>query len=155
MCKKIPAFRASEAFQRIPQYQQTDSVLLSHLVAEHYKNFSVASTSTEDDLDDPIKTFQTLIPFSTDDVPTTFPMVGMNPSIELLSMIYSRFSNNNFVIHSHLNPVGHGVFPLASRLFNHSCSPNAIVEYMFETEGISLEVKVIDTINAGEEVVSF
>ena len=67
--------------------------------------------------------------------------------------LYSRFGNNNFVLHSHLVSFGHGIYPLASRLFNHSCVPNAAVCYSL-TQGRppSMEVIALRKIAVDEEV---
>lgn len=66
---------------------------------------------------------------------------------------YERFGNNNFVIHSHLDSYAHGVFPLASRLFNHSCVPNAVTRYIISpSEAVRMEVIALRDIAEGEEV---
>jgi SET and MYND domain-containing protein len=67
--------------------------------------------------------------------------------------IYARFGNNNFVIHSHLTTFGHGVFPLASRLFNHSCLPNAAAKYTLSASNVPrMDVVALRDIAQGEEV---
>jgi hypothetical protein len=71
----------------------------------------------------------------------------------VLDELYSRFGNNNFVIHSHLVSIAHGIFPLASRLFNHSCVPNAVAKYIFtESEPVRMDVVALRHIKEGEEV---
>ena len=75
------------------------------------------------------------------------------PSQKLVDNLYARFGNNNFTIHSHLNSIAHGVFPLASRLFNHSCVPNAVARYLFRPgEAVTMEVVSLRDLEAGEEV---
>lgn len=72
---------------------------------------------------------------------------------DILDELYSRFGNNNFAIHSHLVSVAHGIFPLASRLFNHSCVPNAAAKYIFtESEPPCMEIVALREIRPGEEV---
>jgi SET and MYND domain-containing protein len=67
--------------------------------------------------------------------------------------LYARFANNNFVIHSHLAPYAHGIFPLASRLFNHSCAPNAAPKFIISpARRVSMEVVSLASIHQDEEV---
>ena len=71
----------------------------------------------------------------------------------VLDELYSRFCNNNFAIHSHLVSIAHGIFPLASRLFNHSCIPNAAAKYIFtESEPVRMDVVALREIQTDEEV---
>jgi hypothetical protein len=71
----------------------------------------------------------------------------------ILDELYSRFGNNNFAVHSHLVSVAHGIFPLASRLFNHSCVPNAAAKYIFTvSEPVCMDVVMLREIQEGEEV---
>jgi hypothetical protein len=70
--------------------------------------------------------------------------------------LYSRFGNNNFAIHSHLSAIAHGIFPLASRLFNHSCLPNSAPKYIFSpSEGVKMEIVALRHISPEEEVRNF
>uniref|UniRef100_A0A0W0G0Z7 SET domain-containing protein n=1 Tax=Moniliophthora roreri TaxID=221103 RepID=A0A0W0G0Z7_MONRR len=70
-----------------------------------------------------------------------------------LNNLYWRFGNNNFSIHSHFNTYAHGIFPLASRLFNHSCTPNAAAKYIITPENsVKMEVIALRPISAGEEI---
>lgn len=88
----------------------------------------------------------------------TPPIFRMEPTSDILvegvlDELYSRFGNNNFAIHSHLVTIAHGIFPLASRLFNHSCVPNAAARYIFtESEPVRMDVVVLRDILEGEEV---
>jgi hypothetical protein len=68
--------------------------------------------------------------------------------------IYSRFKNNNFVLHSHLNPgYAHGLYPLASRFLNHSCVPNAAPRFVLQEGHLPrMEVIALKNIGIGEEV---
>jgi hypothetical protein len=71
----------------------------------------------------------------------------------MVGEMYSRFGNNNFIIHSHLTTFGHGIFPLASRLFNHSCLPNAAAKYILSPSNPpKMEVIALRDIALGEEV---
>jgi SET and MYND domain-containing protein len=77
----------------------------------------------------------------------------LNPQEKLTQDIYSRFHNNNFTIHSHMSTVAHGVFPLASRYFNHSCVPNAAPKYILTpAQPVTMEVVALRDIELGEEV---
>lgn len=72
---------------------------------------------------------------------------------EIAFEVFSRFGNNNFIVHSHLTSYAHGVFPLASRLFNHSCVPNCAAKYIITpTETVRMEVVALRNIAPGEEV---
>lgn len=68
--------------------------------------------------------------------------------------VQSRFKNNNFVLHSHLNPgYAHGVYPLASRFLNHSCTPNAVPRFVLrEQHAPRMEIVALRDIAANEEV---
>lgn len=75
------------------------------------------------------------------------------PPQELVQKLYARFGNNHFAIHSHLNTIGHGIFPQTSRLFNHSCLPNSAAKYTLEPgAAIRMEVVALRDIPEGEEV---
>jgi SET and MYND domain-containing protein len=75
------------------------------------------------------------------------------PPVDLVNEIYSRLGNNNFVVHSHLTGVGHGVFPFTSRLFNHSCVPNAVAKYRFsQGRSVAGEIVALRDIHPDEEV---
>ncbi|KAH8114566.1 SET domain-containing protein [Phellopilus nigrolimitatus] len=153
MCKSIAKFRASLEYQAIPSHGQMDANLLSHLIAEHGDRLARTNAPSED-INDPLATFASLIPQHNADHPPVICTVGRTKNVpsDLLRALYNRFSNNNFIVHSHLNPVGHGIFPLASRLLNHSCIPNAVVVYDFGTRGVCLKVKALTEIQPGEEV---
>lgn len=79
----------------------------------------------------------------------------------VLLAAWRRFGPNNFVLHSFaaLNdgvPEGaayaHGVFPLASRLFNHSCCPTAWPAFVVRNKKLCMEVRALVDIPQGEEV---
>lgn len=70
-----------------------------------------------------------------------------------MDQLYSRFGNNNFAIHSHLTSIGHGIFPVASRLFNHSCVPNVAAKYIFhEAQSVVMEIIALRDILPDDEV---
>jgi len=72
-----------------------------------------------------------------------------------LESLFSRSGNNNFAVHSHLTTVAHGIFPLASRLFNHSCLPNAAARYIIcQGQPVQMEIVALQEIKATEEVIS-
>ena len=84
----------------------------------------------------------------------SLPSVGLDSTHSaIVEDIYARFGNNNFIVHSHLNSCAHGIFPMASRLFNHSCNPNCVAKYRFTSgKPVRMEVVAISTIKTGEEV---
>ncbi|KAG8753301.1 hypothetical protein FRC14_006181 [Serendipita sp. 396] len=75
-----------------------------------------------------------------------------------LNAAWSRFDNNNFVLHniSSLEPeagaYAHGIFPLASRCFNHSCVPNAWPAFMLQDKTAWIEIRALDFIKEGQEI---
>lgn len=156
MCKHIAKFRTMLEFQTSPADRQTDASLLNHLVAEHADALAGRDELPPGSMDDPLETFISLLPVPTylrSPYPPHCPMThSRRISLSITKALFDRFSNNNFIVHSHLNPIGHGIFPLASRLFNHSCVPNAIVSYLFAPEGIRMTIKSLRSIEEGEEV---
>lgn len=68
--------------------------------------------------------------------------------------VWARFRPNNFIVASHLNPgFAHGVFPLASRFFNHSCAPNAAPRFIMEEGHVPrMEVVALRDVAIGDEV---
>jgi hypothetical protein len=71
---------------------------------------------------------------------------------------WARFDCNNFVLHniSSLEPEGgsyaQGIFPLASRCFNHSCAPSAWCAFILQSKRAWLEVRALVDIRQGQEV---
>lgn len=158
MCKHIAKYRTSIDFQALPKHQQTDAMLLSHLVADHGTRASQQKLPTEvEDLSDPLLTFLALLPFdSPDQVPPVCPTGKNGPKLDMQKVhyMYERFGNNNFVVHSHLDAIAHGIFPLSSRLLNHSCEPNSIVTYILGGSRMQMEVKVLTKVKRGDEVIA-
>lgn len=149
-----------------------DALLLSGLVAfvtvsartsDVHKllgqNSSGASTTA-----DALQTFLSLLPLAgTGHAPSLPPLCPLSPktrrklaalSDTAVAALFARFSNNNFVIHApDLTAVAHGIFPSASRAFNHSCRPNAWAVYTFEEGGgVVVNVRAGKALAGGEEV---
>ncbi|KZO97035.1 hypothetical protein CALVIDRAFT_597766 [Calocera viscosa TUFC12733] len=82
------------------------------------------------------------------------PRPGQRHRDKILLYLASRFHNNNFGCWtSDMEPLADGIFPVASRLFNHSCRPNCVVIYeITEEKGLVMELKAIRPIAKGEEV---
>ncbi|KAK7048370.1 hypothetical protein R3P38DRAFT_2868936 [Favolaschia claudopus] len=141
ICKRFAQYTSSVAFQALASHEKMDALLLSHLVAQ----FTDAN-------DDRLTHVTCLLPGPAE---ISLPPLACSPRISdsLVKDLYSRFGNNNFVIHSHLSGVGHGVFPLASRLFNHSCLPNAAAKYRLSASNMPImEVVALRDISPGEEI---
>lgn len=148
MCKKYARFTASSSFQVLSEHEKMDAVLLSHLVVQ-IGNL----TSPLHDTTSPMAVFLSLLPGPASN--THIPPVCTDPSStgDILNDLYTRFGNNNFAIQSHLDTIGHGIFPNASRSFNHSCGPNAAARYQFmQGKQATMEVVALRDISAGEEV---
>ncbi|KAJ7250862.1 SET domain-containing protein [Mycena haematopus] len=141
LCKRFAKYEASLAFQALAPHEKLDALLLSHLVAQL------------DDLNDNrIPTITGLLPGP---VELPLPPTACSSRIPefVVREMYSRFGNNNFVIHSHLTTFGHGIFPAASRIFNHSCLPNAAAKYILSASNVPrMEVVALRDISPGEEI---
>lgn len=150
ICGSYPRFIASPAYVSLSAHDKMDSLLLSQLSVE-----ILSSDPPPHQPSSPLAIFESLIPSRSP--PQQLPPMPVrlnNPNVrnQLLDL-YSRFGNNNFVLHSHLVSFGHGIYPLASRLFNHSCVPNAAVCYSL-TQGRppSMQVIALRKIAADEEI---
>lgn len=155
MCKSLHRFQTSLEYQASPSHRRLDAFLLSHLLAEHggellrYESSADAAYVNEQ-----VALLCSLLPHSNEEPPEIcISSKSVRLPQGLIKSAYSRFGNNNFVIHSQLHPVAHGIFPLASSLFNHSCVPNAIVVYRFHGRETKLVIKVLNSVDSGEEVI--
>ena len=149
ICRAYASYVASADYQMLLEHEKLDVLLLSHTVAR----FSPLP-SLEPENDSPESIMTSLLPQAGSSVsaPPLCP-IKPQPSQDLINMLYSRFGNNNFVIHSHLSSIGHGVFPAASRLFNHSCVPNAVAKYVLsQGKPVVMQVVALRDIHPGEEV---
>jgi hypothetical protein len=128
-----------------------DAILLSHLAAQLSTSISLIEDQASE-----YATFMSLLPGPTEvTVPPICQGEGCGFPPDFLRSLFARFGNNNFAIHSHLRTYAHGIFPLASRLFNHSCVPNAAAKYILSpSEPIRMEVVALRKISAGEEVLT-
>ncbi|KAJ8590047.1 SET domain-containing protein [Rhizopogon salebrosus TDB-379] len=147
-CKRLASFTASADFQRLEEHEKLDALLHTHLIAE------ISSNTPSDAIGKQLPTFMSLLPGPQyGSPPIACPMsvdVEVHQSLEAL---FSRSGNNNFAIHSHLTSIAHGIFPLASRLFNHSCLPNAAARYVIrQGQPVRMEVVALQEIKATEEI---
>ncbi|KAK7469251.1 hypothetical protein VKT23_003737 [Stygiomarasmius scandens] len=145
MCKDYNAYCASPRFQSLQEHEKMDALLLSAFCAH-------MALLLEPDENPSVSTFLSLLPGPTEIEPP--PRCGGYAfSADQLKSFYSRFGNNNFSMHSHFNVFGHGIFPLASRLFNHSCMPNAAAKYVLtSSQSVRMEVVALRKIMPGEEI---
>ncbi|KAJ7109739.1 hypothetical protein C8R43DRAFT_1042842 [Mycena crocata] len=144
ICKRFNKYSSSLSFQALPAHEKLDALLLSHLAAQLDGVYPTG--------DDPLSSITSLLPGP---IQVPVPPIVYSPSRmdSVVRQVYSRFANNNFVIHSHLTTFGHGVFPLASRLFNHSCLPNAAAKYILSPSKLPMmEVVALRDISADEEI---
>ncbi|KAI0057828.1 SET domain-containing protein [Artomyces pyxidatus] len=145
ICKFWPRYVASTAYDQLPSHLRMDAILLSQLGAQ-YSTFDASSPA--------LRTLFALmpsksLPSSLPSIPITLPAASRSRYEE----VYHRFANNNFILHSHLVSFGHGIYPLASRLFNHSCTPNAVVRYVIAREKpVQMQVVALRDIREEEEV---
>ncbi|KAF7314336.1 hypothetical protein MKEN_00906200 [Mycena kentingensis (nom. inval.)] len=145
VCKRIARYNASVAVQALAEHDRLDALLLSHVVAQLDDETSASEAER----------IMALLPGPIEN-PPSLPLV-YTPSSTAARIspvaLYARFGNNNFVLHSHLTTFAHGVFPQASRYFNHSCMPNAAAKYALRTgERPRMEVVALRDVAEGEEI---
>lgn len=147
-CKRLASFTASADFQCLAAHEQLDALLHTHLIAE------ISSNSPPDVRAKQLSTFMSLLPGPQhDSVPIACPMSVGADVHQTLEDLFTRSGNNNFAIHSHLTTIAHGIFPLASRLFNHSCLPNAAARYVIRRgQSVRMEIVALREIKATEEI---
>ncbi len=103
-------------------------ILLSHVIAQ----LSLLPVPYAFQESAPSSLLMSLIAGPDKSPPPPICSIKPTPPQGLVQKLYARFGNNNFAIHSHLNTIGHGIFPQTSRLFNHSCLPNSAPKYILE-----------------------
>lgn len=124
-------------------------MLLTHLLAELSARDAEETDITE------VDTFRSLLPGPVSERISllTCPLTTNYKPHANPGELFSRFGRNNFVIHSHFTTIAHGIFPLASRLFNHSCLPNAIAKYILTPAAeVQMTVVVIRDVSPDEEI---
>jgi hypothetical protein len=154
ICKSYNRFASSEEYQALPLHEQMDALLLSQFIAQ-LQSYDSSSTGESS----PISIFMSLLPGPTPAPAPPLCVTGSQHTIQDRNQpftsdeLYARFGNNNFAIHSHLRSFAHGVFPLASRLFNHSCLPNAAARFvLLKDKPVVMEVVALRNIGIDEEV---
>ncbi|KAF9267383.1 SET domain-containing protein [Marasmius fiardii PR-910] len=148
ICKHYNKVTASPQFSGMAVHEQMDALLLSAAVAR-----IEALKLSLDDKDSPLHTFMSLIPGPVSSPHPPLTLAKSSLSTDTINGLFSRFGNNNFSIHSHFHTYGHGIFPLASRLFNHSCIPNAAAKYVITSgESVRMDVVALRSISVGEEI---
>lgn len=157
ICKSYNKYTASPSYQALAQNEKLDALLLSHLVSKLFSSSDIGPMDLlVEDEPTPFSTFSSLLasPATNQATPPICPMGKLDVLMDgVLDELFSRFGNNNFAIHSHLVSIAHGIFPLASRLFNHSCVPNAVARYVLEkSKPPCMEVVALRAIQEGEEV---
>ncbi|KAH7885040.1 hypothetical protein F5I97DRAFT_1937350 [Phlebopus sp. FC_14] len=148
-CKNFNQYCASQKFDRLEHHEKLDAILLTHLLAE----CSARDAEKRDKAD--LSIFMSLLPGPATGgfCPPTCPLATSQRPVEAVEDLFSRYGNNNFSIHSHLTTIAHGIFPLASRLFNHSCVPNAVAKYsIVQGEQVCMSIVALCDITIGEEI---
>lgn len=148
-CKRLASFTASADFQRFEEHEKLDALLHTHLIAE------LSSNVFSDVRAKQLSTFMSLLPGPQHGPPPIACPMSVGVEVhQNLEALFSRSGNNNFAVYNHLTTIAHGVFPLASRLFNHSCLPNAVAKYLIrQGEPVRMEVVALREIRATEEVI--
>lgn len=159
LCKRLNSWTTSPSFQRLPRHERLDATLMSHLIAQMYIYNQVLLPNGQLEAKEPssLSAFVSLLPGSQDaSVPPICPFKDFAMTNDSLVALYSRFGNNNFAVHSHLRTYAHGIFPSASRSFNHSCLPNAASKYIIQQgQPVKMQVVALRQIEIGEEVTRF
>uniref|UniRef100_A0A8H7XZH3 SET domain-containing protein n=1 Tax=Psilocybe cubensis TaxID=181762 RepID=A0A8H7XZH3_PSICU len=150
ICKTFNSHISSLSYQALVEHEKQDSILLSHAVAR----LSMLPTPYSIEQSTLATVFLSLLPCQDESMDTlSICPIKPPPSDQLVRRMHSRFGNNNFAIHSHLTSIGHGIFPVASRLFNHSCNPNAAAKYTLSpTRSIVMEIVALRNIVSGDEI---
>ncbi|KAG7088378.1 hypothetical protein E1B28_012379 [Marasmius oreades] len=148
ICKHYNKLTTSPWFSGMEVHEQMDALLLSTLAAR----IECLKLSLDDEAS-PLYTFMSLIPGPSPSPHPSLILAKSSLSTETINALFSRFANNNFSVHSHFHTYAHGIFPLASRLFNHSCVPNAAAKYVIIPGGsVRMDVVALRSISAGEEI---
>ncbi|KAG8932549.1 hypothetical protein FRC02_000926 [Tulasnella sp. 418] len=141
-----------------------DGILVSHLIASHFTTEATCnlvpkkSEQLGDSLPemDSIDALLSLVNNSTlKEEPHAIPPITSRyqPNKKLLNHLLTTIDNNHWVItNGYLKAIANGVFPIASRSFNHSCRPSAAPTYFYEGNDIIMEVRAITAIVRGEEI---
>ncbi|KDQ20923.1 hypothetical protein BOTBODRAFT_100397 [Botryobasidium botryosum FD-172 SS1] len=160
LCRHLPSFVESGEYDPA---RSLESLLLMHLIAEHFSSPAslelFASTTNVDNalpgdakpvnLDDPLSTLLSLLPHPAPQPAPPLPRLSVSIDTNIASYLSARAPNNHFTLHdSYLTSFAHGIFPAASRSFNHSCVPTAVAIY----EGTIMQVKTLVAMQAGEEI---
>ncbi|KAF8908335.1 hypothetical protein CPB85DRAFT_1376403 [Mucidula mucida] len=151
MCKAFNSWSASSGYQSLPAHEKMNLLLCSHLMS---------TMGTSDGLEDPRSELNLVISMMRDPscvVPAVdiCPLSGRYSANQrkLWDQLYQRFGRNNFALHSHYTTYAHGIYPLASRVFNHSCVPNAAAKYIIERGApVRMEIVALADIAEGEEI---
>jgi hypothetical protein len=153
VCKRYNQFTTTPEYQVLQAEQRTDVTLLSELLVNIFPkdDYDTAAAAGRENgvaqffdlLKGPVRAREFQLP------PLCGPAVPSNVAQE----VFARFGNNNFLLHSHLISYAHGIFPLASRLLNHSCVPNCAVKYIISSsEMVRMQIVSLRDIAGGEQV---
>ncbi|KAI0030426.1 hypothetical protein K488DRAFT_54292 [Vararia minispora EC-137] len=151
ICKQHPAWIASTKYQQLQFDDRIEAILLSHIACAAASTPSILGAGHS-----PLAVMLSLLP-SRAGVSATLPPLILPPRSKRkdidLKAVHARFRNNNFILHSHLYSFAHGIYPVASRLFNHSCNPSASVKYILQ-EGSPpiMEIVALRNVACDEEV---
>ncbi|KZT09128.1 SET domain-containing protein [Laetiporus sulphureus 93-53] len=150
ICKELNRYLTSPEYQSMSEHDRVDALLVSQLFAQFFPNGQEERVQ-----DDQFSTFMDLMksPARRQCPPLCIKRGTLSASQAKAQDLYDRFGNNNFILHSHLNSYAHGIFPQASRLFNHSCMPNAVAKYIITpSEPVRMDVIALRNIVEGEEI---
>ncbi|PPQ69606.1 hypothetical protein CVT24_001362, partial [Panaeolus cyanescens] len=150
ICKTCNQWQTSSSFQALSAHQKMDATLLSHMLS----TFLLSPGGYLAKSGNIVSQVLSLLPFQEDpSVLSALCPIKPGPPKDLVVDLHARFGNNNFAVHSHLTTIGHGVFPAASRVFNHSCVPNAAAKYVLDSTSLpSMQVVALTDIRPGEEI---
>ena len=153
ICQSYVRPSPTSGFRALSDTEDLDALLAQQVVAEMFPKDTYAYQERNDG--SPFSVFMNLMkhPMSNTPLQTSRDRVMYGNPLSMAEEVRSRFANNNFMIHSHLTPYAMGIFPLASRLFNHSCVPNAVVKFIITPgERVRMDVVALRAINIDDEV---
>lgn len=149
LCKRFNLYSASPDFLSLETNERVDAILLSQLVASIFPDNQYGSPQ---EIGGQLTSAFFDLMKRSGHVPPICSSSGISPPSQIVEDLFSRFANNNFVLHSHLTQFAHGIFPVASRLLNHSCIPNCVAKYVITPgQAVKMEVVALRDIQEGEE----
>ncbi|KAG9000226.1 hypothetical protein FRB93_012766 [Tulasnella sp. JGI-2019a] len=165
ICKRLPAYM-SKHHDLLPK-AISDAIMVAQLVAEHLTSETASTISPKSrtdgelsaepslDLSSPLAALLSLSPAQRSQLHPFVPPIPVSHDLlpSLVQHLFDTIENNHFVVTSpYLKTIANGVFPLASRSFNHACLPNACPSYRTENALVYMDVRALRDMKPGTEI---